>query len=1507
KLHAIWLDRRATNDDVYYANSTDGGLTWSLPAARVDNSPAGVVASMADIAVNKGGSEVYVVYRDSRVPGSPGIYSAVSLNSGLTWAAGARVDDAPPTTAVQNPSISVDAAGTVYVAWEDQRNTTWAYQIQATVSTTQGSSWAASQQISATATPYVSSVPAVAAAGTGNAWIAWRQSGGGAVPDAVSVARSSDSGTLWTFLDAVTGASGAILASPDVTGNAAGRVDVVYTNQETSEELRFIASADYGATWSAPYPVGDVPAAAVPNPDTPTVHIVAGDPYVVWADSWDTSWSIYASGSDDNGVNWGDCPTPCAPLNDARVDDMGMADPFAQQRPASASSAFGLYVVWQDTRNNPATNDIYFAAYVISKVQITEFRDSPDGTSERVELINFGGKATDLTGYTLNVDGFSYSLTSLGSVPANTYRTVGPPGSGSSLEPIGFSVGGSVNQGGFIELRDFTSTVIDSVRYGQQGTAPDPLNGITTARYFDGASYEDCWALDLSPTIGVQNDGPTCGAPPELILNEVLYDATNPSARFVELYYTGSTSLDTTGYRLQGNSVYTITTGTVLTPANRQALVWNDDSVSATLLFNNLLPGGDNLYLYRPTATGALLDEVGWNTLHTVDTSVCRVPEGTGTSDGYDDATSVTARWQFGCAPNPSLVAIGPDQSQFAYFGDTVWFTLTVTNKQQSADTLDITYTSQPNGWAVALFQADGVTPLPDTDADFVPDTGVLAVNGQVDIMVRIMVPGTPQASEVEWVNVTATASLTALGWDTAILQVKFYPYLSTFKDLSPATVNIQGTGWGEIAMLTLEVIARGEPFPRPSPMDVVMMIDSSGSMAGNDPPGPNDRRNAAKYFIDLMNPPDRVSILDFDENCAFTQANIGGVDHHLNSPGHDGVPDYNDPKNDVDTIDDAGATNLLCPIVDANAELVNLGDPTHVWVEIMLTDGQDTSGNLDATIITEAQNAAAAGIIIFTIGLGAGANAALLQQIAAETNGLYYSAPDPSYLQDIYGNISAFLDNLTAVDPYNPITFPEQMIKEVLPPYISVVPFSFFLPPQNDVEVDPTPDIVAGGNLSWQVSQIRLNQTWAVSWQITCSQIGTQPVELYPDSRAAYLDWNDTLKIVPFPAMDITCLQTIVPAVEPPTEVTTGWNGASVITLTWTPPITAPDHYLIYKVLDDPRNFADFSPAAAYASVPFPATSWSDPTPIGVASEYYYLMRSANAGNTDVSRTSNTAGVFAGTLNSGMTSISRPLEYFPWLNYFGAPLDTVDEYRAAFGAQWIEYMDAGGTWQRVCPSGPPACPGNGATVLAVGKGYVVNRATPGRFVFTGLPGTHLLFDEFPAPGFVPATTAWSLMAAVNVDNVILTWSAVPGVTNYEVLYATTRAGFFDGSAVTLGTTAALSWTHLNAIPLSSELYYLVKPAGSAASSYSIGIWTVTYTAHGTFGLPLKPIIIAPSVSYYTGAIPGTLGVVWMSLTGVWVAHVASMPAGVYDKMVYPGIGYQLTVKTTGRYSFIGW
>ena len=120
-------------------------------------------------------------------------------------------------------------------------------------------------------------------------------------------------------------------------------------------------------------------------------------------------------------------------------------------------------------------------------------------------------------------------------------------------------------------------------------------------------------------------------------------------------------------------------------------------------------------------------------------------------------------------------------------------------------------------------------------------------------------------------------------------------------------------------------------------------------------------------------------------------------------------------------------------------------------------------------------------------------------------------------------------------------------------------------------------------------------------------------------------------------------------------------WDGLDGISLSWVEPPTPADRYLVYRAAD-PRGFADLSPATAYATVNAPATAWADPEPLTVPEERYYLMRAVYANGTTVSATSNTAGVFAGTLNAGLTAISRPLGYFPWVDYSGAELDTVGE-----------------------------------------------------------------------------------------------------------------------------------------------------------------------------------------------------------------------------------------------------
>src|SRR3989304_1119465 len=76
---------------------------------------------------------------------------------------------------------------------------------------------------------------------------------------------------------------------------------------------------------------------------------------------------------------------------------------------------------------------------------------------------------------------------------------------------------------------------------------------------------------------------------------------------------------------------------------------------------------------------------------------------------------------------------------------------------------------------------------------------------------------------------------------------------------------------------------------------------------------------------------------------------------------------------------------------------------------------------------------------------------------------------------------------------------------------------------------------------------------------------------------------------------------------------------------------------------------------------------------------------------------------------------------------------------------------------------GAPAARGGGR---AAGGG----RPPGGRFVSTGPPGPHILYDDGPSPGFEPATTARSLRASVAGDDVVLTRDAVPGGASYEAL-----------------------------------------------------------------------------------------------------------------------------------------
>jgi len=369
-----------------------------------------------------------------------------------------------------------------------------------------------------------------------------------------------------------------------------------------------------------------------------------------------------------------------------------------------------------------------------------------------------------------------------------------------------------------------------------------------------------------------------------------------------------------------------------------------------------------------------------------------------------------------------------------------------------------------------------------------------------------------------------------------------------------------------------------------------------------------------------------------------------------------------------------------------------------------------------------------------------------------------------------------------------------------------------------------------------------------------------------------------------------------------PPRNLTTEW-GAGSVRVSWEPPPSLPDEILIYRA-DSPffTDLADNSPDLA-ARLGGATTSWNDPVPLAVPGEAYYAARAAYG--SDLSPTSNTAGVFAGTLNAGLTAISRPLEYFPWVDY-AAPGqdDTLAEYTAVFGATSIEYLDAAGRWRA-----------GTSQRMTVGNAYLVSRTLPGTFAFTGLPGSQIRYDDGPSAGFTLAE-ARSLAATVAGDDVTLTWTApaaMAGIASLEVWHGTARTAIFDGTAAPLASvpTATTTFTHAGALLGGDEHYYWIVPRDLSgelvASTYSVGVWAKTFRTHDTLALPLRPVV-PRAVSWYADAVPGTLGILSLTANGAWVPHLTAMPAGVYDAPVAVGSGVQISMRSAVpvRYVFVG-
>ncbi len=193
------------------------------------------------------------------------------------------------------------------------------------------------------------------------------------------------------------------------------------------------------------------------------------------------------------------------------------------------------------------------------------------------------------------------------------------------------------------------------------------------------------------------------------------------------------------------------------------------------------------------------------------------------------------------------------------------------------------------------------------------------------------------------------------------------------------------------------------------NPVDIVLILDRSGSMAGS--PLAN-LKNGAKKFIDIID-----------------EATDGGQDGNIGSGSRIGIVSFAQTatadtqlitsvaalKAAVDGLTAGGSTNHA----DAFAKAAALFEPTsaNAKIMVMFTDGKTTAGPPPSPVAAAAR---AAGVVIYCIGLtGAdGIDPAVLGDWATDPDASHVSiTPDDAELEDLFADLAANISKPGATD----------------------------------------------------------------------------------------------------------------------------------------------------------------------------------------------------------------------------------------------------------------------------------------------------------------------------------------------------------------------------------------------------------------------------------------------------------------------------------------------------------
>ncbi len=357
-IYVVWRDERTTPgiDDIYFNSSSDGGVTWQANDIRLDTDPLGSANSdRARICCS--GQRVYVAWEDDRNSTEEDIFFNYSDDGGATWQANDRRIDTEPPALADSENIALCCDGlNVYAAWQNNRD--GEEDIYFNVSTDGGASWRAND---------IRIDSGDAAGGAQSRFVAlccdgprvyavWedeRNAPGG--NNDILCNYSFDSGATWQP-NAIQVDNGSGDAEEVAVCCEGLNVYVVWRDQRTggfNNDVFFNCSRDGGLTWKANdirLDVGD-PAGST-QAGQARICCAGSLLFAVWTDARNGASDIFCNLSTDSGDTW--------QANDVRLDTGDAPGANDSAQPVVCCHGPRVYFAWFDRRNDAVNRDIYF-------------------------------------------------------------------------------------------------------------------------------------------------------------------------------------------------------------------------------------------------------------------------------------------------------------------------------------------------------------------------------------------------------------------------------------------------------------------------------------------------------------------------------------------------------------------------------------------------------------------------------------------------------------------------------------------------------------------------------------------------------------------------------------------------------------------------------------------------------------------------------------------------------------------------------------------------------------------------------------------------------------------------------------------------------------------------------------------------------------------------------------------------------------------------------------------